>query len=137
MLIPSKILYQNINKFVWKYLQYLRCSSAVRNFTAVIFSRIFSIHYKHLRMFVINFFFSIISQARIYSPCLFFSSKTQMPCTFFPANWLLSIVIDKFVKRNSYGYCFRRFRKFPRQYLQWSFQESCCLPTWVLLIIPD
>ena len=128
--MSSKVLYKNINKLVWKYLQYVRCRSSAQNFTAVSFSRIFSKHYKYLRMFVIHFlFFSFFFWLQCVNKSIknllslfvcFFKNSDAL--YFFPANWLLSIVIDKFVKRNSYGYCFRRFGKLPRQYLRWSFQ---------------
>ena len=40
---------------------------------------------------------------------------------FLPTNWLLLIVIDIFANRNCCGYCFRRFRKFPRKYANMGF----------------
>ena len=70
----------------------------------------------------INFFiqgWDFISVTCKCTLCLFVSSKTQRPCTFFLANWLLWIAINKFAKRKSCGYCFRSFGKFPRQRLQW------------------
>ena len=82
----------------------------------VSFSRIFSVHFVPSKI----------------------SPPPPPPCVFFlPTNSLLLIVIDKFSNRNSCGYCLRRSRKFLRERLHWSSQESCCLPTCGLLIIPD
>ena len=85
----------------------------------VSFSRFFSKYLEHLRMFVIHFLIAMY-QARIYFLCFF---KKSDGLYFFPANWLLLIVIDQCIRQeNSCGYWFRRFGKFPRQSRQWSSQ---------------
>ena len=72
--------------------------------------------------FLHYFFLIAMCQARIYSLCFYlFLQKIRRP-VLFSTSWLLLIVIDKFANRNSCGYCFRRFGKFPRERLQWSSQ---------------
>ena len=101
MLVPSKILRICKNtwnsKLVRKYNTYYKWGAGLQPGTSPIvsFSRIFSIH--------------------------FVSSKVRPPILF-STNSLFSIVIDKFANRNSCGYCFRRFRKFPLECLHWSSQ---------------
>ena len=69
------------------------------------------------------FFLASMGQARIYSLCFYlFLQKIRRP-VLFPTSWLLLIVIDRFANRNSCGYCFRRFGKFPRERLQWSLSK--------------
>ena len=80
--MPSKILYQNINKFVQKYHNMYGAGFQHGTSPTVSVSGIFSIHYEYLRMFVINFFcLTAMRQSIIYSPCFFVASKTQT--TFF------------------------------------------------------
>ena len=120
MLMPSKILHQSINKFVGKYVQQVRCWSSARIFTrSFIFKDFFSIHWEHLIMFVIHFFWLqyVKQEFTLLVSLLFQKIKLSV---LFSANWLLLIVIDKFAKRNSFGHCFRRSGKFPRQRLQWT-----------------
>ena len=130
MLVPSKMIYWNTSKFIRKH--YSRCGAGLQPGTSpvVSFSKIFSIRntyfQEHLRVFFIFFFFFFfdcnVSSKNLLSLFLFVSSKNQTPCTFFYKLITFKIVIDKFANRSSCGYCFRRFWKFPREYLQWSSQ---------------
>ena len=129
MLMLSKVLDQNINKLVWKYLQYVRCRLQHGTSTQFSFSGFFLNTTNTWECLLIIFFFSFffwlqcvnksINNLLSLFVCFF---KNSDALYFFPADWLLSIVIDKLVMRSSYGYCFRRFGKLPQQYLRWSFQ---------------
>ena len=70
----------------------------------VLFSRIFSIHQEHLFSGTpesvccsyLYIYIYIYYNVFFYSFYFFVSSKNKTPCTCFPANWVLLIVIDKF-----------------------------------------
>ena len=116
---------------------YSRCGAGLQpgNSPVVSFSRIIRNTYfqEHLRLFFIFFFDRNIS----YSLCLYlFPQKNRRP-VFFSSSVLLSIVIYKFTNRNSCGYCFRRFGKFPRERLQRSSLLGCRLRTLCFLTVSD
>ena len=136
MLVSSKILHQN-NKFVRKYLQEVRYRSSAQNFTRSFFFYDFFLNTRSTWECLLFIFFRLFFWLRCIKQesALFVSSKNQTVCTFFLANWLL--LIDKFAKRNSCGYFFRRLGKFSRKRLKWSSQQSCSLQTLGLLILPD
>ena len=138
MLVPSKMLYWNICKFIREYLQ--RCGAGLRhgNSPIVSFSRIFSIRntyfQEHLRVLLILFFFDCNVS---YSLCFYLFLQKIRRSALFSSSWLLLIVIHKFTNRKSCGYCFRRFGEFPRERLQRSSLKSCRLRTLSLLIVLD
>ena len=116
---------------------YSRCGAGLQpgNSPVVSFSRIIRNTYfqEHLRVFFIFFFDRNIS----YSLCLYlFPQKNRRP-VFFSSSVLLSIVIYKFTNRNSCGYCFRHFGKFPRERLQRSSLLGCRLRTLCFLTVSD
>ena len=105
----------------------------------VSFSRIFSFRntyfQEHLRVFfILSFFFDFDVS---YSLCFYLFLQKIRRNVPFSTSWLLLIAIDKFANRYNCGYCFRRSGKFPQERLHWSSQQSCCLPTWCLLIVLD
>ena len=81
----------------------------------VSFSRIFSIHQEDLfsETLVIQIFLTTMCQ-EVNLFCFFIKQDVLY---FFPTNWLLLIVIDKFANRTSCVYCFRHSGKFPRERL--------------------
>ena len=99
---------------------YSRRSAGIHSVTSLVvsFSRIFSIRNTWVFFVLLFFFFAVMC----HTLCFYlFLQKIRRP-VIFSTSWLLLIVIDKFANRNSCGYCFRRFGKFPRERLQWSSQ---------------
>ena len=108
LLLYKKYLYQvlSINSCSVDVLQ-LFCSCSVVWFFRISSNRN-TYFLEHLSVFCSFFFDWNVS----YSHCFYlFLQKIKRP-VLFSTSWLLFIVIDKFAKRNSCGYCFRHFGKF-------------------------
>ena len=79
---------------------------------SVAVSRIFSNRNTYCLEHLSVFYSFFLDWSVSYSHCFYlFLQKVKRP-VFFSTSWLLFIVIDKFAKRNSCGYCFRHFGKF-------------------------
>ena len=98
VLLTSKILLENISKFVRKYIQYVRCWSLARNLFHPQFHFLEFFLYirntsfqEHLRVFRIHFFYWNVSSKNLFSLFLCFFKKSDV-LYLFPTNWLLLII---------------------------------------------